>query len=177
MDTTLHPIAIKHLPAFITAPGQTDVLFNVVAVVLVLMVFAIGNVYLRLHALPEHIAHQTEKAQLQIVAVLSLIALLTHSNLFWIAALLLAMAEIPDFVTPLNSMSRSLDTIAQRTTVVPEEPSAPVQPPAPVVQAAADATREAVSVSPAPVPPASIAPIPTAPASDAGTSTQTDRKA
>jgi len=170
MDPVLHPVAIKHLPAFITAPGQTDVLFNVVAVVLVLMAFAIGNVYLRLHALPEHIAHQTEKAQLQIVAVLSLIALFTHNNLFWIAALLLAMAEIPDFVTPLNSMSRSLDTIAQRTVIALETPPATV--PAPEAKPVPEPTQPvaaATLLTPAAAPPP--------PAPDVGPAAQTDGKA
>ncbi len=36
---------------------------------------------------PEHIAHQTNKIQIQLVAVLGLIALFTHNQLFWIAAL------------------------------------------------------------------------------------------
>jgi len=170
MDSVLHPVAIKHLPAFITAPGQTDVLFNVVAVVLVLMAFAIGNVYLRLHALPEHIAHQTEKAQLQIVAVLSLIALFTHNNLFWIAALLLAMAEIPDFVTPLNSMSRSLDTIAQRTVIALEAPPATVAPPeAKPMPEPAQPVVAATLLTPATAPPP--------PAPDVGPAAQTDGKA
>lgn len=170
MDPVLHPVAIKHLPSFITAPGQTDVLFNVVAVVLILMAFAIGNVYLRLHALPEHIAHQTEKAQLQIVAVLSLIALFTHNNLFWIAALLLAMAEIPDFVTPLNSMSRSLDTIAQRAVIALETPPATVPPPEarPVPEPAQPVVAAAPSTPPVAPPP---------PAPPAGPAAQTDGKA
>ncbi|MET4634680.1 hypothetical protein ABIE08_004632, partial [Kaistia defluvii] len=29
MDDKIHPVAIEHLPFFITAPGQTDILFNV----------------------------------------------------------------------------------------------------------------------------------------------------
>jgi hypothetical protein len=49
---------------------------------------------------------------LQLVAVLALIALFTHNHLFWIAALLLALIEFPDFSTPIRSMASSLRKIA-----------------------------------------------------------------
>ncbi|WP_331374669.1 hypothetical protein [Sinorhizobium chiapasense] len=114
MAETLHPAAVDHLPVFITAPGQTDVLFNVMVVFVLLMVFLVGIFYLRLHALPEHMAHGASKAQLQIIGVLALIALFTHNHLFWIAALLLAMIEFPDFASPVKSMARSLARIARR---------------------------------------------------------------
>ncbi|MCA1405390.1 hypothetical protein I6F26_13510 [Ensifer sp. IC3342] len=114
MTEALHPAAVDHLPVFITAPGQTDVLFNVMVVFVLLMVFLVGIFYLRLHALPEHMAHGASKAQLQIIGVLGLIALFTHNHLFWIAALLLAMIEFPDFVSPIKSMARSLARISRR---------------------------------------------------------------
>lgn len=38
----LHPIAIHHLSPFATAPGETDVLCVVVAVVVLLMVTVLG---------------------------------------------------------------------------------------------------------------------------------------
>lgn len=114
MAEALHPAAVDHLPVFITAPGETDVLFNVMVVFVLLMVFLVGILYLRLHALPEHMAHGASKAQLQIIGVLALIALFTHNHLFWIAALLLAMIEFPDFASPVKSMARSLARIARR---------------------------------------------------------------
>lgn len=114
MEQSLHPAAIHHLPPFITAPGETDVLFNVMVVFVLLLIFLIGILYLRLHALPEHMAHGASKMQLQLVAVLSLIALFTHNHLFWIAALLLAMVEFPDFSSPVRSMARSLAKMAGR---------------------------------------------------------------
>jgi len=40
--------------------------------------------------------------------VLALLALFTHNNVFWVAALILALLKLPDFVTPLNSISESL---------------------------------------------------------------------
>ena len=64
--------------------------------------------------LPEHMAHRTNKVQLQFVAVLALIALLTHNNVFWIAALLLALIELPDFSTPMNSIALSLERLSGR---------------------------------------------------------------
>ncbi|ACP25633.1 hypothetical protein NGR_c18690 [Sinorhizobium fredii NGR234] len=114
MAESLHPAAVDHLPVFITAPGDTDILFNVMAVFVVLLIFLVGVLYLRLHALPEHMAHGASKVQLQLVAVLSLVALFTHNHLFWIAALLLALIEFPDFSTPMDSMADSLRKIAER---------------------------------------------------------------
>ena len=114
MAESLHPAAVDHLPVFITAPGETDILFNVMLVFVLLLIFLIGVLYLRLHALPEHMAHGASKVQLQFVAVLSLIALFTHNHLFWIAALLLALIEFPDFSTPMGSMADSLRKLAER---------------------------------------------------------------
>ena len=53
----LHPAATDHLPFFITTPGQSDGLFNAMVVFLIVVVFAVGLIYLRIHALPEHLAH------------------------------------------------------------------------------------------------------------------------
>ncbi|WOS61324.1 hypothetical protein [Sinorhizobium fredii] len=114
MADSMHPAAVDHLPMFITAPGDTDILFNVMVVFVLLLILLIGVLYLRLHALPEHMAHGASKVQLQLVAVLSLIALFTHNHLFWIAALLLALIEFPDFSTPMGSMADSLRKIAER---------------------------------------------------------------
>lgn len=108
-----HPAAVGHLPPFITGPDQTDVLFVVVVVFLIGIVLLVGNLYLRLHALPEHVAHRTNKVQLEIVAILALIALFTHNHLYWIAALLLAFVHLPDFSTPMASMAESLAKLAR----------------------------------------------------------------
>jgi hypothetical protein len=59
-------------------------------------------------------AHRTNKVQLQFVAVLALLALCTHNHVFWIAALLLALIELPDFSTPVNSIARSLERLSGR---------------------------------------------------------------
>ena len=110
----LHPAATDHLPFFITAPGQSDGLFNAMIVFLIIVVFAVGLIYLRLHALPEHLAHGASKVQLQLVGVLALLALFTHNHIFWIAALLLALIKFPNFSAPLASMAQSLEKMAGR---------------------------------------------------------------
>ena len=113
-SSMLHPAATDHLPFFITAPGQTDGLFNAMIVFLIIVVFAVGLIYLRLHALPEHLAHGASKVQLQLVGVLALLALFTHNHIFWIAALLLALIKFPNFSAPLASMAQSLEKMAGR---------------------------------------------------------------
>ena len=113
-DPVLNPAAPSHLPVFVTAPGGSDWLMTVMAIFLLVSVLSVGLVYLKLHALPEHIAHRTNKVQLQVVAVLCLIALLTHNNVFWIAGLLLALVELPDFSTPANSIALSLEKMSGR---------------------------------------------------------------
>ena len=45
----LHPAATQHLPMFITAPGDTDVLMVVMAIVLAVSVIGFGVLYFRLH--------------------------------------------------------------------------------------------------------------------------------
>jgi hypothetical protein len=112
MTEPQHPTAIEYLPPFVTAPGETDVLFVAMAIFVVLAVIGIGVFYFKLHALPEQMAHRGQKVQFEIVAVLALLALFTHNHAFWIAGLLLALIPLPDFTTPLSSISGSLERIA-----------------------------------------------------------------
>ncbi|MFB9262153.1 hypothetical protein ACFFWD_03015 [Bradyrhizobium erythrophlei] len=112
MAESLHPSAPHHLPGFITAPGETDVLMVVVGIVLIAAVLVVGNLYLRLHSLPERMAHKSQKLQFEIVAVLGLLALFTHIHLFWVIGLLLAMIDLPDFGTPLQRIAGSVEKIA-----------------------------------------------------------------
>jgi hypothetical protein len=111
---TLNPAAPHHLPPFVTAPGQSDWLMTVMLVFLLVAVVSVGLAYLKLHALPEHMAHRTNKVQLQFVAVLALLALFTHNHIFWIAALLLALIDLPDFSTPMSSIALSLEKLSGR---------------------------------------------------------------
>jgi hypothetical protein len=133
MAEPLHPAAIHHLPPFVVAPGETDVLLVVMAVFVLLAMIGVGVLYFKLHALPEQMAHRGQKMQFQIVAVLGLLALFTHNHAFWIAGLLLALVPLPDFTTPLLSIARSLERIAANGEPAPR----PAPAPAPAVVPAA----------------------------------------
>ena len=112
VNEALHPAAPHHLPAFITAPGDTDILMVVVGIVLIGSVLVVGNLYLHLHTMPERMAHKSQKLQFEIVAVLGLLALFTHNHLFWVIGLFLAMVDLPDFGTPLRRIAGSVEKIA-----------------------------------------------------------------
>jgi hypothetical protein len=113
MSADVNPVANHHLPIFITAPGQTDVLMVVTAVFLLVAVVAFGLLFLRLHSLPERMAHRGHKLQFEIVAVLCLIALFTHIHAFWIAALLLALIDLPDIPGWMGRIARGVERIAE----------------------------------------------------------------
>lgn len=112
----LHSEGMAHLPFFITPPGETDVLMVAMAIFLLLAIVGAGILYFTIHALPEHLAHGGNKIQLQIVAVLAILALFTHNHIFWIAGLLLALIQFPDFESPLNTIASSLERIAKKAT-------------------------------------------------------------
>jgi hypothetical protein len=112
MTEPLHPAATQHLPSFITAPGETDVLMVIMAVILAFSVLMFGVLFFWLHSLPERMAHRSHKLQLELVAVLCLISLFTHMHIFWIAGLLLALIDLPDFGTPLRRIATSAEKIA-----------------------------------------------------------------
>jgi len=114
MAGTINPAAPHHLPPFITAPGDTDVLFVVIVITLLVAILLIGNFYFKLHALPEHMAHRSQSTQFQVVGILALLALFTHNNLFWVAALLIAAFEVPDFTTPLNAISGAINDLSAK---------------------------------------------------------------
>jgi hypothetical protein len=112
MADSAHPAATHHMPSFITAPGETDVLMVVMSVFLVLAVLGFGIFFLRLHTLPERMAHKAHKIQFEIVAVLGLIALFTHMHIFWVAGLLLALIDFPDFGNSLSRIAGSAEKMA-----------------------------------------------------------------
>ena len=158
MSPAMNPAAPHHLPVFITAPGESDVFLNGVAVFLVVAVVTLGAVYFRLHALPEHLAHKNaSKIQFEIVAVLALIGLFTHNTMFWIAALLLALVPIPDFHGPLDRMADALAKMAglrRRQSDVEEWPSdsahaeaAEAQPHTPTISAASEQSDQTVQAA------------------------------
>jgi hypothetical protein len=122
MAALLHPAAPAHLPAFISAPGETDYLLVFAAILLIATVLAAGVLFFWLHALPERVAHTARKWQIDLVALLALLSLFTHQHAFWIAGLLLAFVRIPDisvpdFAGPLRRIAGSLETLASRPPV------------------------------------------------------------
>ena len=100
------------MPAFITAPGDTDVFMWAVGIFLLVAILAFGNIYLHLHTLPERMAHRGHKLQFEIVAVLGLISLFTHNHIFWIIGLLLAFIDLPDFSGYFGRIAGSVEKIA-----------------------------------------------------------------
>ena len=139
MSESIHPSAPHHLPSFITAPGDTDVLMVGVGIFLIVAVLAVGNFYLQLHSLPERMAHKSQKFQFEIVAVLGLLSLFTHNHLFWVIGLFLAMIDLPDFGTPLRRIAGSVEKMAGIT----PEPDPTEAPDRDAVHAAATAEAKA----------------------------------
>lgn len=105
-------IATTHMPFFITAPGETDVLFNITLWFVVACIILTGVVFLTIHSLPERMAHKSKKVLLDLIALLCLLALLTHNHLFWFVAIILAFIDIPDFLTPVNRIADSMESMA-----------------------------------------------------------------
>jgi hypothetical protein len=112
LTATPNPIATTHLPFFITAPGDTDILFNITLWFVVACIILTGVVFLTIHSLPERMAHKSKKVLLDLIALLCLLALLTHQHLFWFIAIILAFIDIPDFLTPVNRIARSVESMA-----------------------------------------------------------------
>lgn len=123
----IHPAAPGHLPPFITAPGETDYLMVAMAVLLLVAILTVGIIFFRLHTLPERMAHKSQKLQFEIVAVLGLLALFTHIHLFWVAGLLLALIDLPDFSGLFGRMAHALERIAG--TAPRRDPSSSTEPP------------------------------------------------
>ncbi|MET4202468.1 hypothetical protein ABIA95_007075 [Bradyrhizobium sp. LA8.1] len=124
MSDQLHPMAPHHLPFYLAPGSGVDPLMVVMGIFLIGTVLWVGTLYWKLHSLPERMAHKSQKLQFEFVAVLGLISLFTHMHIFWIAGLLLAMIDIPDFGGPLRSIADSVEKIADAT---PEDSDAATQ--------------------------------------------------
>lgn len=127
MNGELHPLAPSHLPYFIPAADGSDTMLAHVVIFLLVIAIGVGVAYLHVHALPERMAHQRNHTQLQLIAILALLALFTHNNLFWVVAVLLAAVRPPDVVTPLNSIARSLQRLAFGEDPPPEPRDEPAE--------------------------------------------------
>ena len=130
-DSSIHPMAPHHLPPFIPGADGSDPFFTGTALFLVGLLLVIGNFYLKLHALPERMAHGSNHFQTQAITVLALLALFTHNNVFWVGALLLAVIRFPDFQTPLESIAGSLRYVTERLKGQTRPEEAPDTDPAP----------------------------------------------
>ena len=103
----------------------------VVGLILLAAILFVGNVYLKIHSLPERMAHKSQKLQFEIVAVLCLLSLFTHNHLFWVIGLLLAMVDLPDFGTPLRAIAGAVQKMAGvKPENDPTEAPSDVSPPA-----------------------------------------------
>lgn len=120
MSGYLHPLAPHTLPPFVGAADGSDPLFSAITFIVIIMVLVIGVFYLKLHAIPEQLAHKHSNTQSQLIMVLALLALFTHNNVFWVAALILALLKFPDFLTPINSISDSLKKLTAQETSSPD---------------------------------------------------------
>jgi hypothetical protein len=69
-------------------------------------------IFFTIHSLPERMAHKSQKLLFDLIALLCLLALLTHNHFFWFAAIVLAFIDIPDFLTPVNRIANSMESIA-----------------------------------------------------------------
>ena len=111
MSEAVHPLAPHSLPPFVGGADGSDPLFSAIIFIVIIAVLGIGVLYLKLHAIPEQLAHKHSNTQSQLIMVLALMALFTHNNIFWVAALILALLKLPDFLTPINSISESLNKL------------------------------------------------------------------
>ena len=112
MPDSVHPVAVEHLPWFVTAPGGTDTLMVITALILVVSSVGFGVLFFRLHTLPERVAHKGKKIQFEIVAILGLLSLFTHMHIFWVIGLLLAFMDIPDLGGFLGRIAGSVEKMA-----------------------------------------------------------------
>ncbi|MEL6197764.1 MAG: hypothetical protein AAFT19_07950 [Pseudomonadota bacterium] len=142
---------IEHVPAFIPGPDGSDWLFTFTVVLAIASVVGVGTLYLTLHSLPEKLAHRESSTQFQLVGILGLLALFTHNNLFWVAALVLATIRLPDIGGPLERIAASLEkdppapdpadeqvATAAPVTALPEPTAQPAPQPALAVDAMHD---------------------------------------
>jgi hypothetical protein len=98
------------MPWFISGPHEGDPLYVITTLCVIAAVVGLGVLFFTLHSLPERLGHK--KMQFEVVAVLGLLSLFTHIHAFWVAGLLLAMIDLPDFVSPWKRMATSLEKLS-----------------------------------------------------------------
>ena len=123
MAEQAHEVAPHHLPFFLPSADGSDPLMTFALVALIIGGILLGTLYLHLHSLPERLAHKHGRIQFELVAILGLLALFTHNTVFWVAALLLAFIQLPDFMSPLNALASAAGRVADK--ISPEPPRVP----------------------------------------------------
>ncbi len=125
----LHPMATGHIPSYVTQADGSDFLFNFMVIFTVGLILLIGVAYFTLHSIPEKMAHENNHPQFQLVGILALLALFTHNGLFWVAAILVAGFQFPDFAAPLRAIADAIRSLAPGASPPPAEldpePTAP----------------------------------------------------
>ena len=111
MSDQLHPMAPHHLPAFITAPGETDIWMVVMGIFLVLTVLAVGTSFAAAYVA------RTDGAQVAEIAVRdrrgagAAGAVHPHPSVLG-RGLMLALIDLPDLGTPLRRIAGSVEKMA-----------------------------------------------------------------
>lgn len=131
MASEAHPLAPHHIPGWIPAADGSDFLLSFTVMLVAVAAFGLGVFYFSMHALPERLAHKVSHTQLQVITILTLLALFTHQHLFWVAALVLAVVKLPDYATPLQRIAAALDRDAPPPDPDPEAPPRPETAPPP----------------------------------------------
>ncbi|MGV6802632.1 MAG: hypothetical protein ACWA49_00390 [Ruegeria sp.] len=126
-SANLHPMATGHIPSYVTQADGSDFLFNFMVLFTVGLILLIGVAYFTLHSIPEKMAHENNHPQFQLVGILALLALFTHNGIFWVAAILVAGFQFPDFAAPLRAIADAIRSLAPGATPSPVEPD-PQQP-------------------------------------------------
>nr|WP_328803214.1 hypothetical protein [Ruegeria haliotis] len=123
----LHPMATGHIPSYVTQADGSDYLFTFMVVFTVALIVLIGVAYFTLHSIPEKMAHETNHPQFQLVGILALLALFTHNGLFWVAAILVAGFQFPDFAAPLRAIADAIRSLAPQREPDPVVAEMPVE--------------------------------------------------
>ena len=101
MTESIHPVASHHLPSFITAPDEIDVLVVVMGIILLL--FVLRSVSCTFGCMPYPNALHIRRCSLRSPGVLALLAMFT-----------LALIDFPDFSGLFRRIAGSTEKIASK---------------------------------------------------------------
>ena len=110
MTSSVHPLAPHTLPVFIPYPNGPDYLMIGMAAFLVAATFGVGLLLAATRAAGAHRPQVSKGAVSD--RVRAGLARHVYPHIFWVASLLLALIDLPDFGTLLRRISAALDGIA-----------------------------------------------------------------